>query len=63
MKTINVIAPFGITKADASIEYFTVGVQEVSDETAAHWYVQAHSEPVEAIESAAPVATRTKRAK
>ena len=46
MAKINVTKPF-ILNIDGLHRSFGVGLQPIEDELAGHWYVQAHSEPVE----------------
>jgi hypothetical protein len=43
MKNINVTAAFVLTHSDGSKTAFAPGFQQVKDEIASHWYVQAHS--------------------
>ena len=45
MAKINVKKPF-VLNLPAGHVAFSVGVIEVEDDVAAHWYVQAHAEPV-----------------
>ncbi len=56
MKTINVVKSFVLTLRN-EVRKFEKGVHEVEESIAAHWYVRAHSEPVEA--PAAPAAEPT----
>lgn len=44
---IQVKQAFVLTKADGEKQNFAAGIHEVDKAVAAHWYVQAHSEPVE----------------
>jgi hypothetical protein len=46
MAKINVKKPF-VLNLDGLHRSFGVGLQEVEDEVAEHWYVQSHSEPVD----------------
>ena len=45
--TINVTKSFLFNSADSGIVTYDVGIHEVDQETAKHWYVQAHSTVVE----------------
>lgn len=46
MAKINVTKPF-VLNMDGLHRSFGVGLHGVEDEVAEHWYVKAHSEPVE----------------
>lgn len=48
MQVINVIKDFVLTLADGTKREFKRGIQEVEDIIAGHWFVKAHSEPVNA---------------
>jgi len=48
MKTIIVKAPFTRNRGGGELVKFDAGQHSVDNETAAHWYVQAHSEPAKA---------------
>jgi biotin carboxyl carrier protein len=45
MKKIKVLKSFVLTLRN-EVKKFEVGVHEVEENIAAHWYVRAHSEPV-----------------
>jgi len=47
MKTINVLKKFILTLDNGVKREFEQGVQEVEAAIASHWYVVAHSAPVE----------------
>ena len=42
-RTIQVHKPFTLTHDDHSTQQFLVGVHEVDEHVAEHWYVQAHA--------------------
>ncbi|MFA9439409.1 hypothetical protein ACDA63_07210 [Uliginosibacterium sp. sgz301328] len=44
---INVTKAFSLIGKDGTKKDFEAGIHEVDKDVAAHWYVQAHSEPVE----------------
>ena len=46
MAKISVKKPFVLNLPSGHIAFSAGGVIDVEDEVAAHWYVQAHSEPV-----------------
>lgn len=48
MSLIQVTKDFVLTLEDGTTRAFKKGEHEVEDEIAKHWYVQAHSKPVEA---------------
>ena len=51
MANITVTKKFNLNR-DGKLESFDIGVHEVSDEDAAHWYVQAHCASADEVESA-----------
>lgn len=48
MVVINVIKDFVLTLVDGTKREFKKGIQEVDSVLAGHWFVKAHSEPVNA---------------
>lgn len=46
MPKIHVNKPFRLLDDKSQARHFGVGVHEVSDYEAKHWFVQAHSEPL-----------------
>ena len=71
-KAINVLKQFVLTLEDGTTHSFQAGVQEIDAKLHEHWYVRAHSEPVEApasagqpeapvVEAPAPVAPKAKK--
>lgn len=56
MKTINVFKQFTLTLASGVQRAFAIGVHEIEAELASHWFVKAHSEPVEQLAQQPPAA-------
>lgn len=48
MKFINVLKSFKLNQSEGVLREFEVGLHEVEDDIAAHWYVAANSEPLTA---------------
>lgn len=44
MPSINIVKPFLLRRADGTEQFFRVGVHDVSDADADHWYVKQHSD-------------------
>ena len=50
MMRIKVHTAFNLTKPDSTTERFDVGEHTVSEDIGNHWFVKAHSEPVDTAE-------------
>lgn len=56
---INVQSPFTLTRDDGERVSYKVGIQEVEQWVADHWFVKAHSEPVDKPEPQAKSESKT----
>ncbi len=59
MSLIQVTKDFVFTLEDGTMRVFKQGEHEVEDHIAAHWYVQAHSQPVASPVAASAPASET----
>jgi hypothetical protein len=61
MPKISVHTTFQFVHADSAIERFAVGVHDVAEHIASHWYVAAHADVIEGDDSASDEAPAPKR--